>query len=119
MPAIRVRTRITEAARARGFTAAELARRLGWYRSNISAMDAGRRAVSLRTLARLSQLLACSPGELVEICRESARPLFPSARLNDRVSRRDRSASDGAEKSWVHAAQLAWQRHHGRTRRRR
>lgn len=116
---MRIRTRITAEAKARGFTAAELARRLGWYRSNLSAMDAGRRAVSLRTLARLSQMLGCSPGDLLEVRGGSQAPVFRQAWLRGRLSERDRGTADGAEKGWVHAAQIAWRRHYGATRRRR
>lgn len=115
---MRIRTRITTEARARGFTAAELARRLGWHRSNLSAMDAGRRAVSLRTLARLSQVLGCSPGDLLETHEGSPAPIFRHTSLSERLRERDRRAIDGAEKGWVHAAQLAWQRHYESRRRR-
>ena len=110
---MRVRTRITLEARARGVTAAELARRLGWYRSNLSAMDAGRRAVSMRVLVRLSEALGCSPGDLLEVSRVPDAPLFRHKRLNARLAERDLGTPDGAEKAWVHAAQFAWRRHYG------
>lgn len=116
---MRIRTRITTEARARGFTAAELARRLGWYRSNLSAMDAGRRSVSLRVLARLAQQLGCSPSELLEVSSGSGRPIFTSARLNQHVQELEQAAEDGQEKGWVHAAQLAWLRHYRHARRQR
>ncbi|MBI2093884.1 MAG: XRE family transcriptional regulator [Candidatus Omnitrophica bacterium] len=107
-----IRTRITTEARVRGLTAAELAKRLGWYRSNISAMDAGRRSVSLRTLARLSEVLGCSPGELLEMNKEQEHPLFRQAKLNQRLIERDQRAVDGLERGWVNAVQLAWLRHY-------
>ena len=44
--------------------------------------------------------------------RKPERPVFPRARLNERLSLRDRAAGNGEEKSWVHATQLAWQRHY-------
>ena len=113
---MRIRTRITTEARARGFTAAELARRLGWYRSNISAMDAGRRSVSLRALAKLGQLIGCSPSELLDVVRDVEPPPFSETRLNERLAERDRRAEDGQEKGWVHAVQLAWLRHYRRQR---
>ena len=108
---MRIRTRITAEARARGLTAAELARRLGWYRSNLSAMDAGRRPVSIRALARAAEVLGCSPTDLLDADALPDRPLFRQRRLNKLLFERDRSTSDGAEKGWVHAAQLAWLRH--------
>ena len=107
-----IRTRITAEAKAHGMTAAELARRLGWYRSNLSAMDAGRRTVSIRALARLSEILGCGPGDLLELSREAKTPLFRDARLNARLQERDAESPDGAEKGWLHAAQFAWRRHY-------
>lgn len=109
-----IRTRIGAEARARGLTAAEVARRLGWYRSNLSAMDAGRRAVSLKALGRAAELLACSPGDLLEAAGESVGPVFRSAQETTRLRERDLGTPDGADRSWVHAAQLAWRRHYRR-----
>jgi DNA-binding Xre family transcriptional regulator len=106
-----IRTRIQAEAHARGFTVAELARRLGWYRSNLSAMDAGRRAISLRALSRVAALLGCSPGELIDDSPEVR--LFRDARVNARVRAWDQRAVDGEDKSWVSTVQLAWIRHYG------
>ena len=93
-------------------TAAEIARRLGLHRSNLSAADAGRRALSLRALGRIADVLACSPGELVERADAAGRSVFRRARLNARLAARDAGLADGAECSWVHAVALAWQRHY-------
>ena len=112
---MKIRTRITTVARARGLTAAEVARRLGWYRSNVSAMDAGRRSISMRALVRLSEALGCSPADLIEVCPEDRKPLFRQRELTARLAARDRDTPDGTEKAWVHAVQLAWQRHYGPT----
>ena len=112
-----IHTRITTEARARGFTAAELARRLGWYRSNLSAMDAGRRSISMRTLARISEVLGCSPADLLHVGVQSRTPLFRKPQLNARLAERDLGTPDGAEKGWVHSVQLAWCRHYGLSRR--
>lgn len=109
---MRVRTRISAEARARGLTASELARRLGWYRSNLSAMDAGRRVVSMRALARLSKVLGCSPADLIEVGPAPEAALFRHKRLNARLAERDLGASDGVEKGWVHAVQFAWRHHY-------
>ena len=45
------------------------------------------------------------------------RPMFATAKLNQRLLERDRRACDGSDKSWVHATQLGWLRHY-RARRR-
>ncbi len=109
---MRIRTRIKIEARARGFTVAELARRLGWYRSNLSAMDAGRRTISMHALSRVAALLGCSLGELMDSSPEIR--LFRDARVNARVLEWDRRAVDGLDKSWVSTVQLAWIRHYRR-----
>jgi len=116
---MQIRTRIAAVARSRGLTAAEIARRLGGYRSNLSAMDAGRRAVSFRMLARLSRLLDCSPADLLEVSWGPKTPVFRQSRLNRRLKQQDLGTPDGLEKGWVHAVLLGWQRHyrtHPRTR---
>lgn len=99
-------------ARERGLTAAEVARRLGLYRSNLSAMDAGARSVSLRALARVARMLACSPGDLLEVTWGTDAPVFRQPALNRRLEEREADAADGSERGWVHAALLAWQRHY-------
>ena len=114
---MKIKTRVTVEAKARGFTAAEVARRLGWYRSNLSAMDAGTRAISMRALARIAALLGCSPIDLLEPSPMAHRPLFRQRRLNRRLAERDLGAPDGAEKGWVHDAQLAWRRHYRNSKR--
>ena len=109
---MKIETRITAEARARGFTAAEIARQLGWYRSNLSAMDAGKRSISMRALARIAELLGCSPIDLLEHNPMAHRPLFRQRQLNGRLAERDLGTPDGAEKGWVHDVQLAWRRHY-------
>jgi len=99
-------------------TAAEVARRVGWYRSNLSAMDAGARGVSLAGLVKVAEVLACSPGDLLDVTRGAEAPLFRDPKLMARLRERDLGAPDGTEKGWVHAAQLAWRRHYGSARRR-
>ena len=111
-----LRTRIRAVARSRGMTAADVARRLHLYRSNLSAMDAGTRPVSLRLLARLARVLACSPGDLLEESPGAVTRVFRQASLNRALEARDRLLSDGLERGWVHTVLLAWQRHYkGRT----
>ena len=116
---VRMRTRIQEVARERGRTAAELARQMGLYRSNLSAMDAGRRTPSLRLIGRLSEELNCSVGDLLEIRQGPEAPVFRKASVERRLLERDRGVHDGAEKGWVPTALLAWQRYYGVRRRRR
>jgi len=93
-------------------TAAEVARRLGLYRSNLSAMDAGRRSASLRLLGRIARSLACSPGELLEPQGEAESPVFRDPALNSRLETVDAELIDGTECGWVHTVMLAWQRHY-------
>ena len=116
---VRIRTRIQEVARERGRTAAELARQMGLYRSNLSAMDAGRRAPSLRLLGRLAEALDCGVGDLLEAAPERPTALFRRPALEHRVLERNREAAGGTDKGWVHATLLAWQRHYGSVDRRR
>ena len=113
---MRIRTCITAAARARGSTAAQLARRLHLYPSNLSAMDSGRRTVSLRLLARIAELLDCSPADLIEVIPAPEKPVFRSRRAVRALETKDLGTPDGTERGWVHRALLAWQRHYKKPR---
>lgn len=109
---MRIRTRIASIARERGMTAAEVARKLGLYRSNLSAMDAGRRTISLRKLGEIAKFLNCSPSDLIEASEgEEALP-FRNQKLIRQIEERERSFPDGTERGWVHNVLLAWQRHY-------
>ena len=110
---MRIRTCIRRVARERGMTAADVARRLRLYPSNLSAMDAGARSISLRALGRIAEILASAPGELLERAVAADRPVFRSRRLNARLADRDAALEDGSERTWVHTVLLAWQRHYG------
>ena len=110
---MRIRTRITEMARERALTAAEVSRRRGLYRSNLSGMGGGGGAGSLGMLERLAQLLGCGPADLLETKEKSGTPLFKKQSLVRQLEERDFGIPDGADRSWVHATLLAWQRHYG------
>ncbi|MBI2871463.1 MAG: helix-turn-helix transcriptional regulator [Candidatus Omnitrophica bacterium] len=111
-----IRTRITQVARERGWTASQVARSLGLYRSNVSAMDSGKRSVSLHALAKLAAFLGVSPSDLLENVPAEAGSLSKQPELLGRVRARDLDSPDGAEKTWVHRTLLAWQRHYGKKR---
>lgn len=80
-------------------------------------MDAGRRSISMRTLARLSAALGCSPGDLLDANVGARGPVFRKGQLNARLVERDVGTPDGSEKAWVHEVQLAWRRHYGTAKR--
>ena len=109
---MQIRTRIQLVARQRGMTVADLARKLGLYQSNLSAMDAGKRSVSIRMLARLARSLDCSPVELLEVRSEADAPVFRQPLLNQRLAEREAATPDGSDRTAVHRLLWAWQRHY-------
>jgi transcriptional regulator with XRE-family HTH domain len=109
--AYRICTRITEEARERGWTAAEIARKLKLYRSNLSSADAGKRSVSLGALARIAAYLGLSPGDLIEMNPAGKGSYLFSPRLSAALHRRSLETPDGSERGWTHKSLLAWQRH--------
>ncbi len=96
-------------------TASEIARRLNLYRPNLSAMDAGRRTVSLKLLGRIAELLSCSPADLIQV--EPPLQPFSSQRMLRLLQKKEASFPDGADRSWVHRVLLAWQKHYRAARR--
>lgn len=112
-----IRTRITEAAQQRGLTAAEVSRKLKLYPSNISAMDSGRRSVSVHLLERVAHVLGCSVSDLLETKAVTERALFPN-RMMKRLRELDESGEDGADKTWIHRTLFVWQRHYLKNRKR-
>ena len=109
---MRIRTRIRAIARERGMTAAWVARKLGLYRSNLSAMDAGKRTVSLRKLAEIARVLSCSLSDLIEMDWQDKTLPFRNKEWVRRIEEREQSLPDGTERGWVHHVLLAWQRHY-------
>lgn len=114
-----VQTRIKEACKERGWTVKEVARRLGLYSSNLSAMDAGTRSVSLRLLSRIAEFLDCSLGDLLEVAWGAKRDPFGQSDLALQLKMRDLGTPDGLERQWVHNTLLSWQRHYQTARPRR
>ena len=112
-----IRTRIKEIARERGFTVAQTARENGFYRSNLSAMDRGKRPVSLRLLGKLAETLGCDLEDLIETSRFSSKPIFSKPGAMKQLLERDMDAQDGSEKQWLHHVWLAWKRHYTLARR--
>ena len=108
---MRLRTKITEMAHEQGMSAAELARQIGTFRSNLSLIDAGKRPVSLRLLERIAGLMNLSPLDLLERKSDSA-PVFQNRKRMKRLADYDDAIPDGMEKGWVHAVMLAWQNHY-------
>ena len=107
-------TRITDMAHERGMNAAEISRRAGLFRSNISSMDAGKRSVSLQLLERVAESLGLSPIDLLDQ-KLDLTPVFKRQKIMKRLLDLDRAGADGLEKGWVHNVMLAWQNHYRKT----
>jgi DNA-binding Xre family transcriptional regulator len=108
----RIKTRITAVARERGMSAAELSRKLGLYRSNVSAMDAGKRAASLKLLSKIAALLHCGVDDLIEPIEPRPVQVFQDKKLNHGLEDTENALKDGTERGWVHKALLSWQSHY-------
>lgn len=89
----------------------EVAKKLGFYLSNLSAMDSGRRAISLKRLAKIAAFLHCSIGDLI-VNSGGEKKIFREEVLNDLLERIEASQEDGTDKSWVPKVMLAQKRHY-------
>ncbi len=113
-----VRTHIRGEALLRGMTLTEVAKKLGLYLSNLSAMDSGTRPVSLRQLSKIAQFLHCGVGDLI-LGSEEERPLFHEKALDRAVDKIEALSEDGTDKSWVPKVTLAWNRHYVKAKKKR
>lgn len=107
-------TRITNIAHERGMKAAEVARRTGTFRSNISLMDSGARSVSLQLLGHIANSLGVSPVDLIDKKLGSVR-VFKKQKRMKQLLELDQAGIDGLEKGWVNNVMLAWQNHYRKT----
>lgn len=69
----RIAVHLDELLEARGMTLAELARRVGISAVNLSVLKNGHaRAVRFSTLTEICDVLACTPGDLLELLPPNA-----------------------------------------------
>ena len=101
---------IREVAKERGVTLSGLARRLGIYRSNMSAIASGARGVSLRVLRKISRILDCSIDELLS---PQERPrVFKDKAARFLLTDIENNNHDGMDKAWVGRVMLAHKAHY-------
>ena len=101
--------RIKEYAYEQGMRLGDVARKLRMPFSNLSAIAAGRRNVSIRLLGRIAGLLNCSISELFE--EEGRKPVFRSERLDQALLEIEEANPFGIEKGWIHRLTLTQQKH--------
>jgi DNA-binding Xre family transcriptional regulator len=110
---VKMRLYIKETARERGWTLARLGRKLGVCRANMSAINSGRRGVSLAILIRISRLLDCRIDELV---KETYPEVFANKKLTAAIGIIEHNAGLNLDKSWVHRIILAHKEHYEKKR---
>ncbi len=110
-----VRTNVKEEAALRGMTLTEVAKKVGFYLSNLSAMDSGKRTISLKRLAKIAAFLHCSVGDLILNSKEEKK-IFREVALNDLLEQIESSHEDGTDKSWVPKVMMAQKRHYAKAR---
>lgn len=101
--------RIKELSHEQGMRMGELAHSLKMPLSNLSAINAGYRSVSLPLLTRIAKRLGCTVPELFE--EEKPASAFRNVRLEQAVRQLEASNPFGIEKGWVHRLNFALERH--------
>ena len=91
--------RIKEVAKERGITLQSVAKRLGMYPSNMSAIASSARGVSIKLLKEISYILGCDVGEL--ILPEKRPPVFKDKKTQLLLASIERNNYDGIDKTWV------------------
>ncbi|MBI4398679.1 MAG: helix-turn-helix domain-containing protein [Candidatus Omnitrophica bacterium] len=110
---MKIRTCIAASTHQRGIRTAQLTKRLGLYRSNISLMDAGKRPLSLKLLTRIARFLKCNPLDLLMVHKTPRTPFARSRRFVKKLRDREDQLEEGTNCQWVNNILLAWQRHYG------
>ena len=103
--------RIKDIAKERGMTLSEVAGKLGISRSNMSAIASGSRGISIKALYRISNILACSVGEL--FLQKEDQPVFKDKKTEALLNAIEGQNYDGINKSWVDYIMLAQKAHYG------
>ena len=104
--------KLKEIARERGVTLSAIARHFKMHRSNMSAIAAGERGVSLRFLRRLCAYLSCGMDELVGDAQEMT--VFKETAAEAALRAREAGNFDGMDKTWVNQLMLGQRVHYGR-----
>ena len=106
------RLNIKKIAKERGMTLVEVARKMGIYRSNMSAIASGARGISLDMLKKMCLILDCSIDELVKEHKEPT--VFVQNEVQNELEKIDKSSNNGADKTWVNLLMLATMNHYKR-----
>ena len=106
--------KIKEAAKERGLTLVNIAKKLGIYRSNMSAIASGARGASLKMLNKVCRILDISLDELVKA--EERHFIFNTGKLEAALDNIEKSNYDGIDKSWVDRVMLAQKAHYKKAR---
>jgi len=94
----------------RGMSLSFIAKKLGIYPSNMSAIASARRGVSLSVLRQIAGLLDCSLDELTG--RREATAVFRNKTADLRVKEIQNSNFNGMDKKWVDHVMLAHIHHY-------
>jgi len=92
-------------ARERAMTLLGIAKKLGIYRSNMSAIASGSRGVSLDVLKKICYILDCGLDEIVFPAREPV--VFKNKMIQAKLDSLERVNYDGIDKTWVNKVILA------------
>lgn len=101
--------RIKEVAKERAMTLMAIAKKLGIYRSNMSAIASGSRGASLAMLKEMCYILDCGLDELVFPGRKPF--IFKNKAIQAELDLLEKINYDGADKTWVNKVMLAGLRH--------
>lgn len=107
--------RIKEQAGERGMALSAIAKKLGIYRSNMSAIASGSRGVSLKMLKKISHILDCGIDDLIG--HKKHPPIFKNRKLESVLNNIEKANYDGIDKTWVDRLMFAQKIHYGVVRR--
>lgn len=92
--------RIKEACHSRGYKVAELCKKLGFYKSNISLIDSGKRSLSISKLERIVKFLGCSFNDVISTSKTYREP-YDNPEMNRKIALIQNAPYQKEDKAWV------------------
>lgn len=95
-----MRYRIKDACHSRGYKVADLCKKLGLYKSNLSLVDSGKRKLSISKLEEIIKFLGCSFNDIISSSNRYQKP-YDNPEINRKITLIENAQYQRNDKAWV------------------